>query len=208
MQSLWQFDQDAFRAIHVGLHRDWLDPVFWVISSTGLGWLQLLVILIPPIILSHRLRELKERTVRTIFRAFIASWRDPVYLVGPLFSVWAIGSILSTAILKKSIERERPSNFIFAQPQEGFYYSSFPSGHTTTSFAIAFMLLFVTWKSPRWWVGLLGMVWASLVGFSRVYRGVHWPTDVLGGICCGLVAASVTYIFMRQVAESVPGAES
>ncbi|HEY0868690.1 MAG TPA: phosphatase PAP2 family protein [Fimbriimonas sp.] len=203
MQQLWQFDQSAFRAIHLGLHQDWLDPFFWVVSSTGLGWVQLLVVLIPPVFLSRKLKELEARTVRTFFRAAVASWKDPVYLVGPLLSVWAIGSILSTVVIKKSIERERPSLFAFARPQEGFEYNSFPSGHTTTSFAIAFMLLFVSWKTPRWWVGPLGLAWASLVGFSRIYRGVHWPTDVLGGVCCGLIAASITYLLMRRTADAV-----
>lgn len=206
MQWLWRFDQDAFRAIHVGLHRDWLDPVFWIVSSSGLGWVQACVVLLLPLLLSRRFREWRQpslrETFRTLFRASVTSWRDPLYLVGPMLFVIVLSGTILSGLAKRSIERERPSNFVFAHPQESFYFGSFPSGHTTTSFAIGFMLLFVTWKTPRWWVGVLGISWASLVGFSRIYRGVHWPTDVLAGACCGLVAACVTYLLMRKIAEA------
>ena len=64
---------------------------------------------------------------------------------------------------------------------------SFPSGHTATSFACAFVLASF---APRWRVPLL--VLAVLISFSRLYNGDHFPLDVLGGAALGaLVAATV-----------------
>jgi undecaprenyl-diphosphatase len=120
-----------------------------------------------------------------------------------LFAIAFSGLVLS-GVTKKQVERERPSNFEFAQPQETFYYNSYPSGHTTTSFAIAFMLVFITWDTPRRHWGFLAIGWASLVGLSRIYRGVHWPTDVMGGVCAGLVAACLAYLLARRLAASTP----
>lgn len=61
---------------------------------------------------------------------------------------------------------------------------SFPSGHATLSFAIA-----TVWglSEPRWYVWLPGTLWASSVALSRVWKGVHYPGDVLGGMVLGIV---------------------
>ena len=68
---------------------------------------------------------------------------------------------------------------------------SFPSGHTLSSFAAAAALCFFHRKS-----GLLAFLAAALIGFSRLYASVHYPTDVLAGallgILCGLAAAWLT----------------
>ena len=70
---------------------------------------------------------------------------------------------------------------------------SFPSGHTATSFACAFVLASF---APRWRVPLL--VLAVLISFSRLYNGDHFPLDVLGGAALGaLVAATVLRVSRR-----------
>lgn len=88
-------------------------------------------------------------------------------------------------------DRLRPSNFAFADPLEHVYGStSFPSGHSTTAFAIAFAVLIATWSSSRRWVGLVALGYAAMIGVSRVYVGVHYPTDIAAGAALGLVVAS------------------
>ena len=71
--------------------------------------------------------------------------------------------------------------------------SSFVSGHTTTAFSFATMLLLLTWKTKRWDLGWASMVLAVLVGLSRIYRGVHWPSDVVGGMFAGIAGGCLVY---------------
>ncbi|TDU80102.1 phosphatase PAP2 family protein [Streptomyces sp. KS 21] len=64
-------------------------------------------------------------------------------------------------------------------------WSAFPSGHATTSVIVAGLLAWAAWRTATpatarfCWV--LAACWAVSVGLSRIYLGVHWPTDVLGG---------------------------
>lgn len=187
MSSLWALDQALFRQIHLGWHRDWLDPVFFVVSSTGLGWVQTILILAA--------LPWRKAASRRPSRLRGADWRPAV---SPLLLAFGLASLINTGILKKAIPRDRPSNLPDAVPQESFFHNSFPSGHTATSFAIAATLCYLTWRTPRAWIGWLALVWAALVGLSRIYRGVHWPTDVLGAMCVGIGCAALAAIILPR----------
>ena len=75
-------------------------------------------------------------------------------------------------------------------------YRSFPSGHATSAFAFAFAMCFGT---PKKWMKWLSMVVAILMGLSRLYVGVHYPTDVIGGVLVGLLAGWLADLVVRTV---------
>lgn len=124
---------------------------------------------------------------------------------GPLMLSFLMASVINTAVLKRIIPRERPSNLADALPQETFFHNSFPSGHTASSFGIAMMAVYLTWGTDRAWIGRWAFGWACLVGLSRIYRGVHWPSDVVGGALVGIGLASLVAVLMKLGTETQSG---
>lgn len=97
-----------------------------------------------------------------------------------------IGSLLFTNLLIKNlVQRPRPYvtfrelQILIPRPSE----FSFPSGHTSSSFAAAGAIYACQPKK----IGIPAMVLAVLIGFSRLYVGVHYPTDVLAGAVLGIM---------------------
>lgn len=165
---------EAFRAINVGWHRAWLDPVFLVISVSGLGGLQALFVL-----------------------AFYR-WPSLRRFIVPCVVAIAVTGILGADLIKKFMVRDRPSNLVYAFAQEDAHHTSFPSGHATTSFALATMLLLMTLGTRRARWSWLALLWAFGVALSRVYRGIHWPTDVLAGACLGSCGSAILYLVFAK----------
>ena len=112
-----------------------------------------------------------------------------------------ISSILVDEILKNMFRRIRPFNVMLdlmaLVPKPGSY--SFPSGHTTTAFAAATVIAIFL---PRKY-GILGYILAALIGFSRMYLGVHYPTDVLVGIILGIFIGIVSSQVMKLKKDSL-----
>ena len=99
----------------------------------------------------------------------------------------AIGALITNVALKNIIERIRPYEVVeglklLIEPQSDF---SFPSGHTCASIGAA--LAMYPFLERKWGIPLV--ILAVLISLSRLYVGVHYPTDVLGGAVVGAFAA-------------------
>jgi undecaprenyl-diphosphatase len=169
-----QFDLNWFREIHVGWKNPFLDVVFTFFSYAGLG--------------------VSLAIISLVLLLFRASKHFSLPLVATILL-----SLATSQIPKRLMPRDRPSLLDISNPQEALYFNSFPSGHTTTSFACAFMIFFITFRTRHAWIGWLCLGCAFLVGLSRIYRGVHWPSDVIAGTFNGCATAAIAFLVLDRL---------
>lgn len=118
----------------------------------------------------------------------------------------AVGALITNVVLKNVVDRARP----FADESSEYFAfwkaagsipvsdSSFPSGHTTA--ATAFGATFFAFCKKRYsWAFLFIPV---VMGFTRIYFGVHYTTDVLGGMAAGAVSAVISYFVVGLLCKN------
>lgn len=116
---------------------------------------------------------------------------------------------LSSDLAKTFYARARPE----LVPHGSYVYSnSFPSGHSTLSAAtyLTLAVLISHLEPNRWTKAMVFVVAAALVigiGFSRVYLGVHWPSDVLAGWSLGAAWALAAWTVLRRIARRPPAGD-
>jgi membrane-associated phospholipid phosphatase len=111
-------------------------------------------------------------------------WRRPWLLVLLLAADLAADGL--SLALRQWIGRDRPP-LVYPEPKPLVsvpHSGAFPSGHASTAFACATVL---AWASPR--LRVPAFVVAAAIAWSRVYVGVHWPLDVLGGAALGMLVS-------------------
>lgn len=105
-----------------------------------------------------------------------------------LLLVTMAGALLLDAVLKVVVRRPRPVPFFIPEPST----YSFPSGHALVSFCFYGLLAGMTalqlkawWQKAVVWTGAGVLI--GLIGLSRIYLGVHWPSDVVAGYAAAIV---------------------
>lgn len=103
-----------------------------------------------------------------------------------------VGTAGLNVVLKHIVRRERP-NINRLIPEKGY---SFPSGHSMMSMAFYGMLIFLIFKyvkntALKWTLIVILTILLSTIGITRIYLGVHYPSDVIGGFL-----VSLTYLFI------------
>ncbi len=143
--------------------------LFSRIGDAGIGWIVLGVLLL----------------------IFARTRRRGAVMLGALATEY----VLCDLVIKKIVLRPRPylviSQLELLVAQESS--TSFPSGHSASSFACAYMLTRLFGKKGAW-----AYLPASLIAISRIYVGVHYPSDVVAGVLFGTLVGAVMYPLLRR----------
>ncbi|MGC8823743.1 MAG: phosphatase PAP2 family protein [Bacteroidales bacterium] len=184
LSFLNQIDTNFFLWLNQ-LHTPWLDPVMWFLSLTKV-WIPLYLILAGWIV--YRYRKV--------------SW---VILLAVGISI-VLSDRISSGVIKPAVCRLRPSHKPTLQDKvhivnnyRGGKYG-FVSSHAANTFALAlFMSLLI--RRRRW--TFLFFLWAFLVSYSRIYLGVHYPGDIIGGAMVGMGCAYLVFLGMQYLPPSL-----
>lgn len=174
MGQILEWDGELLLWIQEHIRMEWLSPVMKFIThlgDSGFVWIILTLVLL----------------------IFKGTRKEGFLCACSLLLVLLINNI----ILKNAIARTRPYEVVeglqrIIEAQSDF---SFPSGHTASSFAAAVVMFM---KLPKQY-GIPAMILAVLIGLSRLYVGVHFPTDVIGAALIGTAGA----VFVCKLAEYI-----
>ena len=127
-----------------------------------------------------------------------SGWRKKLYV----FAEGAIAIMLSRGIITEIIaffyHHVRPFSFYNFTPLIAESGWSFPSGHMAWFFALSLAVWYTNRKWGWWFLGL-----SALMGIARIYVGVHWPFDILGGAVIGLLSAWFVHWLLKDSKEKL-----
>ncbi|MCO5064105.1 MAG: phosphatase PAP2 family protein [Rhizobiaceae bacterium] len=158
----------------------------WVRDITGLGGVAVLVLLTSLVV---------------VYLLIAGKWQIALFVL-----VAVGGGQLVSTLLKLGIDRPRPELVPHMVRETS---SSFPSGHAMMS-AVTYLTLgsMLARITPHRWLKIyflfVAVLLTGLVGASRVYLGVHWPTDVLAGWCAGFAWAMLCWLIARWWLKNRP----
>jgi len=101
-----------------------------------------------------------------------------------------VGSLILNAALKDAFGRPRPELW---SHRGQYQWAAYPSGHAIVGVAVFFTIALILHREREWrWPFVAATMLLVVNLYSRLYLGVHWPTDVLGGLLVGLAWLAVT----------------
>ena len=167
----FHFDGPLLWRMH-GWHGPVLDQVVVIVTRLGYEWF-----LIPADVVIVTALLWRRR------------WREASFT-----AISLVGSALLNMSSKQFFQRDRPSLWESIAPESTY---SFPSGHAMGSMTFACVVVLLSWNTRwRWPVALVAPLFAVLVSVSRIYLGVHYPSDILAGWCAALVWVVGCYLVM------------
>jgi len=113
-----------------------------------------------------------------------------------MFLASFLAAFFSRFVVNESIyflyKRERPSVAVGAKVLlKNPKYPSFPSGHTSFFFALSFSIL-----PYNFGLGIIFIILSLCIAFFRIFSGLHWPSDILGGAGAGAVSSLLVYFYL------------
>lgn len=192
LDTLNEWDQSLFLILN-GWNAPWLDPVMWWVSQkwVWVPWYALLLFIL-----------VRKRWSLSIKR----DYKLLILLLLSIALTIAFADQIASGILKPTVARLRPTHNEALQPwihlltgADGELYRGgmygFVSSHAANSFALVGFLSPLL-ASSGWSAGLI--LWASLIAYSRIYLGVHYPGDVLVGALIGYsIGALMSRLYLR-----------
>ncbi len=175
MDTLIHLDQSLFLWLNA-LHAPWLDSLMWWLSDK-LIWIPLYLFILYLIVKNY-------------------GWKSVGILLSVAILIAATDQI--SVMIKYAVERFRPTHTESLKDSihtlHNYYGGSygFVSSHATNSFALAVYTSFFLvpfYKNYRW----MAIIWAALISYSRIYLGVHFPGDIIGGALLGIVLSYLIY---------------
>lgn len=193
------WDADLLIFLQENVRNDFLDIVIKLITHTGDKGI-LMIAIIAALLIIPKARSIGIMTAMSL----------------------AIEAILNNVILKNLVARTRPYEAIeglvnIIEKQKDF---SFPSGHTGSTFAVSGVILVIALfgmpiiakegnlireKSSLAMriIAVVFTIYSVLLGFSRLYVGVHYPTDVLAGLALGLITSAIAYLVYQLILKKI-----
>lgn len=184
METLVNFDRNLFLFLN-GMHSDFMDQVMWW-SAERFIWIPLYIVL-------------------AVY--LVKKYGNQGYFMIVFTVLLILISDQTSVLIKNFFERERPCHdeslaflvHIVNNKCGGKF--GFVSSHAANTMALFTYLFLIARNSDRW-VTWITAFWVILVGYCRVYLGVHFPADIAGGWMVGILAAIITYIVYRLIFES------
>ena len=193
LERLVHIDTEVLLAIN-GWHAPWADTLMWIISAKT-TWIPLYLLLVG--LLVWRYRKPAMTSVKWLQKV-------PVCVVMIVMIALAVGAadFIASGILKDLVARPRPTRVpelegvlhLVNGYRSGQY--GFVSSHAANTMACG-LLFSLIWRNKIATVGL--MLWVAVNCYSRMYLGVHYPLDILGGLMVGALMAVVAYLVLLKL---------
>ena len=190
LEQLLHIDTEILLAIN-GWHAPWADTLMWIISAKA-TWIPLYLLLIGLLVWRYR------KPVMTSVK-WLQKVPACVVIIAMIGLAVGAADFIASGILKELVARPRPTRVpelegvlhLVNGYRSGRY--GFVSSHAANTMVCA-LLFSMIWRNKIATVGL--MLWVAATCYSRMYLGVHYPLDILGGLMVGCLVAMTAYVLL------------